>query len=202
MAFAIIVDGQPVEIQHDRPFASDGVQYPANWLTFATPDDLAAAGVRSIVETAIPDGKVSTGWTLEYDAEAGTVTRVHTLADAPPPPAPAQADVWVERERRLALGFDYDFGDARGVHRIGTTEADMRGWDEVTKIAQARHALGQTAPIQIVTDTAPVQITPLEWFAILNAASGFRQPVWHASFLLQAMDPIPADFRDDQYWPA
>ena len=33
--------------------------------------------------------------------------------------------VAAERDRRLALGFNYDFGDSRGVHRIGTTLADI-----------------------------------------------------------------------------
>lgn len=110
--------------------------------------------------------------------------------------------VIAERVRRLALGFDFDFGDSRGVHRIGTSEDDMVGWDDVSKWAQAKMGLGQsTSTITIVTGTGPAVITPLEWYAIIDAANNFRQPIWGASFALQAMDPIPDDFVDDAYWP-
>lgn len=132
-----------------------------------------------------------------YRASAAVVTREEADA-AVSRPGPAQ--IMTERTHRLALGFDYEFGDARGVHRIGTTPADMAGWDEVTKLALARHATGSTTPIGIVTDTGPVQITPAEWLAILEAANDFRQPIWHASFALQAMDPIPEDFAADHWW--
>jgi hypothetical protein len=111
------------------------------------------------------------------------------------------ADVVAERARRLEVGFDYDFGDSRGVHRIGQTAADLAGWSEVTTAAQAAINLGDATPIGIVTDTGPVEVTPLEWQAILAAATAYRQPIWAASFVLQAMQPIPADFADDIYWP-
>lgn len=114
---------------------------------------------------------------------------------------PTAIDVMDERTRRLALGFDYTFPDARGLHHIGTTEADMIGWDEVTKIAQALVALGQESSLlAIVTNTGTVQITALEWQQILVAAAAFRQPIWVGSFALQAMSPIPADYTNNSYW--
>lgn len=106
-----------------------------------------------------------------------------------------------ERNRRLGLGFDYDFGDARGVHRFGTTEADLKGWDEVTKIALSRKALNTITTILIATDTGPAVVTPAEWLAVLEASAAFRQPIWQASFALEATDPIPSDFTDDKHWP-
>lgn len=107
-----------------------------------------------------------------------------------------------ERTRRLSLGFDFDFGDGRGVHHIGTSPADQAGWDEVSKLAGAMLALGETeAEITIVTDTGPAAITALEWQSILLAAGEFRQPIWSASFLLQAADPIPEDVTSDALWP-
>lgn len=114
----------------------------------------------------------------------------------------AIAAIVAERERRLAAGFDYDFGNARGVHRIATAEQDMRGWDEVTKVANAMLALGdQTSTIGIVTETGPATITAIEWQRVLVAAGMFRQPIWSASFALQAMETFPADVTDDRYWP-
>ncbi len=117
-------------------------------------------------------------------------------------PLISQVDVSRERDRRLALGFNYDFADARGIHRIGTTKGDEEGWDEVTKIALSRNAIGSADPIGIMTDTGPAVVTPLEWLAVLEAAAAFRQPIWQASFVLQAMDPIPDDYAEDSHWPA
>lgn len=109
-----------------------------------------------------------------------------------------------ERARRLAAGFDYDFGDGRGVHRIGTTDSDMIGWDEVSKYASALIASGSTSTgISIVTNTGPTQVTAQEWQSILIAAGQFRQPIWQGSFVLQAMEEVPADYAsNDAYWTA
>lgn len=117
-------------------------------------------------------------------------------------PLVRKVDVGTERERRLALGFSYDFGDARGVHRIGTTPADMLGWNEVTMAADAIIDTNAPFSLNIMTNTGPATVTPLEWKTILLYAAGVRQPIWQASFALEAMDPIPLDYRDDKYWGA
>lgn len=126
----------------------------------------------------------------------------------PPEPEPVEPspptvdDVAAERARRLALGFEYNFGDSRGVHLIATTAADLIGWDEVTKWSNAAIALGTpAATLDILTATGPTTVTALEWQSILLAATAARQPLWAASFVLQAMDPIPADYADNIYWP-
>lgn len=111
------------------------------------------------------------------------------------------ADIWAERARRLALGFDYDFGDDRGVHRIGTTASDMVGWNEVTKIASALVNVGQASgTITILTDTGVAVVTALEWQQIMLAAAVVQQPIWLKSFTLLGMEPIPADYADDRWW--
>ena len=72
--------------------------------------------------------------------------------------------ILAERGRRLAAGFDYAFGDARGTHRIGTTDADRKGWDEVSTYAGALIDSGDVeTKINIVTDTGPCQVTAPEW---------------------------------------
>ncbi|WP_306869058.1 hypothetical protein [Neorhizobium galegae] len=113
-------------------------------------------------------------------------------------------DVAAERDRRLKSGFAYDFGDERGIHLIGTSDADMRRWmDEVCPIAQACINVGQPeAMIGISTETGRVDVSASEWQMILLAAGQYRQPLYQASFDLQAMDPIPADFATNPaYWP-
>lgn len=112
-------------------------------------------------------------------------------------------DVQRERERRLALGFSYDFGDARGVHRIGTTPADMVGWRDVIDYANALIDLGDTSTqINIMTDTGPTAVTAPEWQALMLTAAAIRQNIWAKSFALQAMSPIPGDYANDNYWTA
>ncbi len=109
-----------------------------------------------------------------------------------------------ELERRLAQGFDYDFGDSRGVHKIGTTAGDMKRWvEEVSPAAQALINLQQPeAVIGIKTDTGPVAITAAEWQQVLAAAMAFRQPIFQAYFALKASDPAVDDHTDDAHWPA
>lgn len=126
------------------------------------------------------------------------------LAEPEPysPPGVTSEDVAAERDRRLEAGFDFDFEDGRGVHRFGTTRADLEGWQEVTQAAQARLALGEAGHLfTIATETGVAQVTAQEWQAVLVAAEEFRQPIWQASFALQGQDPLPADYAADVHWP-
>jgi len=144
-------------------------------------------------------------WRIDFRADATDEQKGAAVAvvSAFNPSAPSPAQITAERERRLGLGFNYDFGDARGVHRIETSAADMVGWDAVTKIAQAAINLGQpSATIDIVTNTGAVTVTALEWQSILLAAGRFQQPIWAKSFALQAMSPIPATYASDEWWTA
>lgn len=124
------------------------------------------------------------------------------LTVAPDAPIIRPEQVQAECARRLALGFDYDFGDGRGVHRFATAKKDMEGWSEVTNIAQARLNTADATPIDILTETGPVSVTPLEWQNILKQAALFRQPLWLASFTLQRTVPIPINYRADVHWSA
>jgi hypothetical protein len=127
---------------------------------------------------------------VEFDGERVVVTRLVS-----------QDHVIAERERRMALGFDYDFQDARGVHRFGTTQADMKGWDDVDKSVNAMMTLGFSGvEFPIDTNTGPVLITPIDWAKITMGATAFRSPLWMKSFALLAMAPIPSDFASDAYW--
>mgnify|MGYP000449852669 CR=1 FL=1 len=113
--------------------------------------------------------------------------------------APSVEMIVAERTRRLSLGFNYNFGDARGIHRIGTTPADLAGWDEVSKYAGVLIDSGDTSTlIAIVTDTGPCTVTAPEWRAIEIEAAHFRQPLWAKSFALMANPP--ADYTNDSHW--
>lgn len=136
-------------------------------------------------------------------AEAWWASHGHELDPeyVPPVPPPNPADVHAERDRRLALGFDYDFGDSRGVHRIGTTDADMRGWNEVTMAALTAVNLGAGGTLfNINTDTGMTSVSAAEWLQILAAVTVIRQAIWGASFVLESQDPVPVDYANDAYW--
>lgn len=159
--------------------------------------ELAAAGCRTDgLAWAPTTGDVTFIRDFSAEERAGVLA---VLAAHDPTTVPPEAII-TERTRRLAAGFLYDFGDARGVHRIGTSRQDMDGWDEVTKLANAMLATQQGGTISIVTDTGAAEVTPSEWQNILLTASAFRQPIWAASFRLQQMVPIPGNYADDSHW--
>lgn len=111
-------------------------------------------------------------------------------------------------EQKLAGGFDYDFGDARGVHRIGTTAGDLKGWDEVEKIFAIASRMGDLAKtVTIATDTGVAVINLGDWNGIMLAAEAFRQPIWAASFAIQAKIAAglitgAAEIDTAEDWPA
>jgi hypothetical protein len=153
-----------------------------------------------VTNVALADEALGINWIASDTAQIGWAYDGSTFT-APTAPAHTVSNVITERQRRLTAGFDYDFADARGVHRIGTTKADLDGWDEVSKAASALVALGlPNQEIGIVTDTGPCNVTAIEWQSVLVGAMQFRQPIFAASFVLQASDPIPQNYADDSNW--
>lgn len=116
--------------------------------------------------------------------------------------AERRAGILEERARRIAMGFEYDFGDERGVHYIQTRPADEEGWKQADRWASAMTGLGDTeSTLLINTSRGPVQVTAPEWHAIVAHGASVQQPIWQASFVLRAMDPVPEDYADDKWWP-
>jgi len=62
----------------------NAIRYPANIEQLWTAEDLAELGLYTPVDPGVPDGKVSTGQSVERIS--GVVTIVHALEDAPAPP--------------------------------------------------------------------------------------------------------------------
>lgn len=180
---------------HDNACDPHNAYDPRDWFWIVAGDDSRAwSSAECAYVGEWPAGRVTR---IASESELTEVLQQHRIRG----PVVRETDVTTERERRLALGFDYDFGDSRGVHRIGTTKADLQGWDEVTKAAQAAINLGvPSTSFNIVTDTGAAVVTALEWQSILTAGAQFRQPIWAASFALLAATPIPMDFTMDSHW--
>jgi len=56
-----ILDGKP--LSPDVPFEHDGIQYPANWLRLASPDERAAIGITEVPDPVPYDQRFQWGWT-------------------------------------------------------------------------------------------------------------------------------------------
>jgi hypothetical protein len=84
---------------------ASGILHPANIASLWTEAERKAVGLYPIIDSAIPEGKVSTGSTLVYDAGTDTVTRTHTLADAPPPPVPQAVTMFQARAQLSRVGI-------------------------------------------------------------------------------------------------
>lgn len=102
---------------------TNGILHQANIASLWSEAERKAVGLYPIVESAIPEGKVSTGSTLVYDAVADTVTRTHTLADAPPPPVPQAVTMFQAREQLRRDGL------------LATVDAAVAEADEPTRLA-------------------------------------------------------------------
>ncbi len=165
------------------------------------PDDLAAAIDWKYGPVADTAGTKIVDWRHPTVPKPSATEIAQIISEYKSRP-PTSRVIETERDRRLAsASFDYDFGDDRGVHTIGTDEKDMAAWMmEVMPIAQARLALSDSTAINIVTNTGPVSVSPTEWMDIINTGAASRQAIWQYYFALIAMDPIPADYQDDQYW--
>ena len=66
-----ILDGKP--LSPDRAFTHDGVQYPANWLRLATPDERAAIGITEVPDPPTYDQRFYWG----YDADGNLIPKDH-----------------------------------------------------------------------------------------------------------------------------
>jgi hypothetical protein len=100
MKHALNVTGSWLEWDGRSFRDADGFLHQSNIASLWTEAERKAVGLYPIIETDIPDDKISAGWTLTFDADADTVTRTHTLANKPAPPVP---DVISMRQARLVL---------------------------------------------------------------------------------------------------
>lgn len=81
-----ILDGRP--LSPDAPFKHMGVQYPANWLRLASPEERAAIGIEEVPDPPTWDQR----WAWGYDADGHLIWKDHTQL----------VEQWVAQTRQTA----------------------------------------------------------------------------------------------------
>ncbi|MEQ1407789.1 DUF4376 domain-containing protein [Neorhizobium sp. Rsf11] len=102
-----------------------------------------------------------------------------------------------ERTRRIIAGKIIN-----GIHVTGRDE-DARNLTNLALGAQVRIAGGDTTTLTTFRDGDNIDhdLTPQEIMSLWQQSSEYVSALYAASWALKALDPIPADFADDGYWP-
>lgn len=139
-------------------------------------------------------GGAGPGWS--YDGETFS---------PPPEPEPTPADVDAERDRRIDGGFE--FAGVRYQTRPGDREniagASIAALGAIGAGAQPgdyRWHGGDSDFVWIAEDNSMTPMDAPTMFSFGQSAMAHKQSLIFAARALKDMDPIPADFDDDQYW--
>lgn len=121
-------------------------------------------------------------------AEQKAATAKQSLCDA----------INADRTRRIVAGKVID-----GIHVTGRDE-DARNLTNLALAAQLRISTGDTSTVTLFRDGDNVdhELAPLQVMSLWQQSSEYVSALYAASWALKALDPIPADFADDSYWPA
>lgn len=128
-----ILNKKPLPL--DVPFTHNGIQYPANWLRLATPDERAAIGITEKPDDPVWDQRFFWG----YDKDGGLIPKDHKQL----------ISTWKEQTRTTAgtLLSPTDWMITREVDNKTPTDPTVKSWrqairlscnDKVDKIAKTR----------------------------------------------------------------
>lgn len=136
------------------------------------------------------------------------VDGVFTPPQLPPPPfvPPTTDDVDAERDRRVASGFI--FGGVRYQSRpddreniAGAATAALGAMMAGAQPGDLRWHGGDSDFIWIAEDNTTHAMDAQTVFGLGQAAMAHKQTLIFAGRAIKDMDPIPADYAEDQYWP-
>lgn len=142
-----ILNGNP--ISPDVPFEHDGIQYPANWLRLASPDQRAAIGITEQPDPPVWDQRFYWG----YDAEGNLIPKDHTQL----------VEQWVAQTRTTAgtLLAPTDWMVIRQQDNGTVIDPGIQGWRQDLRLACELKISGITATT--TTDELAAFITSPEY---------------------------------------
>jgi hypothetical protein len=165
-------------------------------------------------------GREATGWVdvappmPAYDPETQSVPRWDdgewVVEDLPPPPepsAPTAADIDVERDRRTVAGFTF------GGNRFQSRPQDRENIMGAFALAAAALTVGGKQPgdlrwhggeedfVFIAEDDSRVPMDAVTVLGLGQAAAKQKSDLTFAANDMKKLEPIPADYADDAWWP-
>ena len=145
-----ILDGKP--LSPDRAFTHNGVQYPANWLRLATPDERAAIGITEVPDPPTYDERFYWG----YDADGHLIPKDHAQL----------VEQWTNQTRQTAntLLAPTDWIIIREADNGVPADPAIKTWRETVRLA----AGSKIYEIEHTADTA----------ALAAYITGIDYPVW------------------------
>lgn len=199
------VADQPAPTKHETYVDENGVEQIR-----VTEAYQAWEAARGIVDGADPDAVALA------DLRADPPADVEPMADdfEPAPFEPADESVTAERDRRIDAGvvFDgkrYQSGpkDRENIAgaatlaliaiTIGGKATDDIYWSDKTDDE------GNPLPFEwIADDNSTVVMDPLAVIAFGRRAAAWKEDHTFKARAIKNMDPVPADFTDDSYWPS
>jgi hypothetical protein len=131
-----LLDGKP--LSPDVAFTHNGVQYPANWVRLASPEEREAIGITEVPDPAVWDQRFYWG----YDAEGNLIPKDHTQL----------VEQWTQQTRHTAntLLAPTDWIIIREADNGKTADPVLRTWREEIRLASG----SKVYEIQQTTDTA------------------------------------------------
>lgn len=199
--FAIVKNGAPEYFAGQFAISAEGIQYP---LASLTKTEKEAYGIYEVQhDLAVPATHVKAGQELLF--ENGAVV----LRAIAKPVVVNDVMVKIERDRRLNEDFLFQGvayqRDDRSLRRI-TGAATLAGFavaagSPVGNLLWHNPEDGVSEFGWIASDNSVTPMDAQTCFAFGQAAASVESDIVFAAKTLREMDPIPADFVDDQWWP-
>ena len=140
--------------------------------------------------------------TQMVDGVAVEITQEQYDALFPPPAPPVADNVNTEHDRRASAGNVFavtGYGNVALEGSSGTQMVLLALKDTARDMVSA----GYSTPVLMFTDRDNLDhyLTPEQVIELVDAGKVYMQALHAAKRALKAMDPIPADYADDQWWP-
>ena len=143
---------------------------------------------------ALPEGAEFTR--IASEQELSDVLRAYGL----PGPVANSEDINAERERRIALPLMVTVAGL-GSFPIDMGVTSQRNLNGLASAAILRTMQGDTTLVTFRdADNVDQDLTPQQVLQMAMQAAARIDAVYKRSWEIKAMQPIPADFRDDAYW--